>query len=366
MNARNVKLFVLTVVALSATAKAAQTGATAETLKKGPPPTVAVLGFESNLTQPDKAGRIIAEVLSARLAALDEIRVVERRDIEKILKEQKMSLTGLIPSDRAVKAGKLLGAQLLVTGRVTNIGSTLLVVCRVISSETSELKGFVLILPVKTSFGELVDKSGAKLAGSLPGFAKHLIPPARRGPGDVAMLKRLVAGKRAGRVAVVVPEQHLGPPALDPAVETELRMLLTKAGIPVVVVDPATVKEIAKGVKDAEAFARLRKQLGKTRYLIRGEAISEMGGRFEGLVVGLARVEIQVLDLKTARVLLAERYTARAPDLAEHLAAKTALQKAARAIARKVLPKLIEHFPPAARSDASREPPGTTTEAKGR
>ena len=48
--------------------------------------------------------------------------------------------------------------------------------------------------------------------------------------------------------------------------------------------------------------------------------------------------------------------TARAPDLSEHLAGKTALQKAGRILAMKMLPKLIREFPPVAKGKKQEQP----------
>ena len=89
-------------------------------------------------------------------------------------------------------------------------------------------------------------------------------------------------------------------------------------------------------------LARLSRLLAGTRYLICGEAFSERGGTIHGLVVGVGRVELQIIDLQTGKILIADRETGRAPDLSEHLAGKTALQKAGRKLAMRMLPKLIK------------------------
>jgi len=45
--------------------------------------------------------------------------VVERQELEKILKEQRLSMTGLLDSDKSARVGKLLGADVMVLGRGT-------------------------------------------------------------------------------------------------------------------------------------------------------------------------------------------------------------------------------------------------------
>lgn len=45
--------------------------------------------------------------------------VVERQELEKILKEQRLSMSGLLDSDKTARVGKLLGADVMVIGRGT-------------------------------------------------------------------------------------------------------------------------------------------------------------------------------------------------------------------------------------------------------
>lgn len=45
--------------------------------------------------------------------------VVERQELEKILKEQRLSMTGLLDSDKSARVGRLLGADVMVLGRGT-------------------------------------------------------------------------------------------------------------------------------------------------------------------------------------------------------------------------------------------------------
>jgi len=307
-------------------------------------PTAAVLTFQSNLKEPQDSGQMMADILSARLCAVAGLTVVSREDIEKILNEQKLTLAGLVGPEQAVKVGKLLGAQLLVTGRVTVAGSAVYVICKVISSETGQMKGFFLTLPQNVTFEQLLEKTGTKLAGSLGGWAGELIPPEKRGPDPVDVLKKLLAGKAAPPLAVVIPEQHIGRAVLDPAVETEFKRLLTGAGILPVDVKRSVGPEVLRHRREAE---QLRPLLGPVRYLICGEAFSEHAGVVHGLTIGSARAEVEIIDLRTGKILLADRQTARSPDLSEHLAGKTALQKAGHEIAMRLLPKLFECFPAA-------------------
>lgn len=309
------------------------------------PVTVAILSFDSELKTPDNSGQLVADILSARLGATCDVTVVERQDIAKILAEQKLTLAGLVSADRAVQVGKLLGAKLLITGRISGTGNKVYAICKAMQTESGQVKGMYLALPQNISMDDLVDKIGDKLAESLPGWIQDLVPAADRGQDVVAALKKMLEGKSTPAIAVVVPEQHIGPRVIDPAVETEFKTVLTQAGATVSTLTPEVAREVAANLKDTAKTARL---LAGVRYLICGEAFSESAGTVQGLMVAGARAEIQVIDLETGKVLVADRATTRAPDLAEHLAGKTALQRAGRELAARMLPKLVEQFPPAA------------------
>jgi hypothetical protein len=75
---------------------------------------------------------------------------------------------------------------------------------------------------------------------------------------------------------------------------------------------------------------------------ITGEALSEFGMRKGNLVSCRARIEIKAREVASGKILLLDRQTSVAVDLAEHIAAKTALQNGADELAERVLPKLVQ------------------------
>jgi hypothetical protein len=64
-------------------------------------------------------GDEFSDAITHHLFKTGRVEVVERQELEKILKEQKLSMTGLLDSDKTVKVGKLLGADVIVIGRGT-------------------------------------------------------------------------------------------------------------------------------------------------------------------------------------------------------------------------------------------------------
>ena len=80
--------------------------------------TVAVFDFESKDEGVRDLGPKVATLLNANLSAEPQIITVERAELEKVLGEQELGLSGTVSPDTAAKVGHLTGAKVLVTGRV--------------------------------------------------------------------------------------------------------------------------------------------------------------------------------------------------------------------------------------------------------
>jgi len=108
-------------------------------------PVVAVLYFDNNSFGKDHGdydglGKGIADLLINDMASNASMRVVERDRIQSILQEQSLVQTKTIDPQTAVRLGKLLGAQYMITGGFMSDGKgTLLVTSRVISVETGAI-----------------------------------------------------------------------------------------------------------------------------------------------------------------------------------------------------------------------------------
>jgi TolB-like protein len=102
--------------------------------------TVAVVDFtdlEGNVTQLD---RFIAEEFSVALAGTGKgFRVIDRTHLKSIIKENKLSATGLIDSATARKLGKIAGVDALVTGTLTPFGDNVHLTVKVLDSDTADI-----------------------------------------------------------------------------------------------------------------------------------------------------------------------------------------------------------------------------------
>lgn len=83
---------------------------------------IAVLGFENNSSGHifgDRLGDAAADELTTQLVKSGAFTVIERRQIQSILSEQSLGMSGAVDAATAAKVGKLLGAQLVVVGSIT-------------------------------------------------------------------------------------------------------------------------------------------------------------------------------------------------------------------------------------------------------
>ena len=85
-------------------------------------PTVAVLdlnAFSVSLEDASAVGRGIAAMITTELSERPEVRIVDRQQIEEVLRRQQVSVgaTG-VADDAAMQIGRLLGAHYIVTGNV--------------------------------------------------------------------------------------------------------------------------------------------------------------------------------------------------------------------------------------------------------
>ena len=103
---------------------------------------VAVVDFtniEGNVTA---LGRFIAEEFSVALAESGkDFQVVDRTHLKSIIKEHKLSKTGLIDPDTARQLGKIAGVEALITGSLTPFGDSVRLVVKVLNTETAAIIG---------------------------------------------------------------------------------------------------------------------------------------------------------------------------------------------------------------------------------
>ena len=294
----------------------------AQQVEQSAPLPMAVFDFQATDRSLEKKGGEVATLLNARLSILPDVFLVERQEIDKILGEQEAGIAGAITADTAAKVGALVGAKVLVTGRVFESGDKVYVVAKVMSTETGRVYGELATAKDFGSIDPAIEELAGKIAQLTKKQAANLVAKVEEPAARVERLKKLVAGKTLPSVYVSVVEQHLARAVIDPAVQTEMMIVLKEVGFPVV-----TAEEAAK-LTDV--------------VVISGEAFSELGMRRGNLVSCRARVEITVKQTTTKKLLHVDRQTDVAIDIAEHVAAKKALENAALKLLDRIVPQLVK------------------------
>ncbi len=280
--------------------------------------TVAVFDFESNDESVRGLGPKVATLVNANLSADPQIITVERSELEKILSEQELGLSGSVNPESAAKVGNLTGAKVLVTGRVFPVENNLVLVAKIIGTETSRVYGEVVNGKPGADITDLSAELAKKIASDVTQKGDTLVAKVESRDERVAKIKKALEGKKLPVVSVKISEQHYGPHIIDPAAQTEISVILQQCGF-TLVDDNSTNKPTIE---------------------ISGEAFSAYGMRKGNLISCKSRIEIKARDLETGNILVVDRQTCVGVDIAEQTAAKTALENAADALAERVIPKL--------------------------
>jgi len=81
----------------------------------------------------------ISDSITVDIAKLDVLKVVERADLKKIIIEQQLSNSNLADPNYAIKVGKLLSAQLILTGDFILVGNELRINAKIINVERGNI-----------------------------------------------------------------------------------------------------------------------------------------------------------------------------------------------------------------------------------
>ncbi len=294
---------------------------------------VAIIDFESQAPGNDQLGTQLSDILTARLSIYDQFRLVERKKLEDLLKEHQLNLTGMVDTPDAVKAGKLIGAKIMIFGRAFAVDRDLYITAKIVGTETSQVKGVLAKGSLESNLSEIIDKLANDLTDGLNKWATTLLPKTDKFIDKVAVLKEQLKGKELPTVGIMISETHANRQAanVDPAAETEFKKIFKEVGFEII---EANKEQLLKWTKDFS--------LAGVDIVITGEGFSEFGTRINGLVSCSARLEVQSTNREDHKIISAERTTKRAVDLSEGIAAKTALQAAGRDLAIKTIEKIAE------------------------
>ncbi|MFT5905035.1 MAG: TolB-like protein [Cryomorphaceae bacterium] len=271
--------------------------------KAAQPLSAAVLNFEDGSNGLEGVGTSVAALLQVNLTVHSDAVLVERAQLDEILGEQELTLSGAVSASQAAKIGQLTGAEVLISGRVFAVQDRVHLVAKVISASTSRVFGATAAYDRGKPLDGAVEKLGKDVAKILKDKAADL----RGGPSiekrTLAAVKKMLEGHPKKRVYVHIPETIIRATVPDPAAQTEIARTFEAAGWTMV-----------ESEKDADL-------------VIRGEAFAETGVRRGNLWFTRARLEFKAFDSE-GKVLKTDRVVVGNVDLTQAVSAKGSLQKA--------------------------------------
>ena len=285
------------------------------------PLVVAILPFDAGNEDTREIAEQVPDLLTAYLAAAPGVMLVERAELDKILSEVELGMSGTVDPASAAQIGRLTGAQLLITGRGIPVQRDIVVVAKIIGVETGRVIGVNVSFSARGSVMEAVEQLASRVALKIAEQGHLLVPKPEPEEDLLARLQPLVEGRALPSVSVSIPEISLNRAVLDPAAETELSDILLSLGFELI--DPLNTNRMPD-------------------VRITGEAFSEFGVRKGNLVSSKGSVELKAVDRKAGTVLLISREVSVAVDIAPETAGKAALEKSATKLAERLVPVLAK------------------------
>lgn len=289
---------------------------------------VAVLDFQSSGEGAKDLAATLPDLLEPVLAESKALALVTRRELKQVQEEQKLDLAGLVASGKGAQVGNLIGAQVLVTGRVSKVDDEIVLTAKAIGAETGAFLPALVRAAATEARAALAEGLAKKVRAILEERAAELLPaPGAAAEEEKAVREKIAAmGVALPRVAVEVGEKHLSAPKeVDPAAETALLAVLPALGYPLAPAGGEREREwmskAAAGEPTFPAPATL-----KTDVVVVGEGFSEYGGRVGELVSCRARLEVRAYDSKTGKILATYAGSGAGADLSERFAGKKALE----------------------------------------
>ena len=132
---------------------------------------IAVLPFQTKGLGSEIGEINIVEQMMTTFYNLKRFKLFERSQLEKILEEQKLAMSGVIDASTAAEIGKGIGVDAIVLGSVTRAGSNIAIDVRLIDTETAEIITAQDEMSYKTSIAELrnmINRLANKIINDLP------------------------------------------------------------------------------------------------------------------------------------------------------------------------------------------------------
>ena len=216
-------------------------------------PVVAVLYFENGSFGKDRAdydalGKGIADILITDLANNPNVRIVERDRIQALLTEQNLIKEKTIDPQTAVRLGKIVGAQYMITGMfMSDSKGTLNLTSRVINVETSAITNAMRLPSKGDDVLGLINQLSTKLNTEMKLAA---IPTGQGNAGGAAPASAASASAPSPAAPAVA---HAAPQSKAAAAEPRATGQVAQASKPSRKMDVKTAMLYSKALEEEDA-----------------------------------------------------------------------------------------------------------------
>lgn len=171
---------------------------------------IAVIEFTDLNKKVTDFGRFLSEKLITKLFLTGSFHVIERNQLEKVMSEHKLNLSGTVDPASAKKLGKILGVDAIATGTIADIGQSLDVNARLIDTETARIFAVASVsIPKDSAVLRLM--GGEDSSSRTQGEAKEVSFEGRRVVAKDTKLE-VVSGKieKDGKIVLNLLQTNLG------------------------------------------------------------------------------------------------------------------------------------------------------------
>jgi hypothetical protein len=282
------------------------------------PITVGILKFESHFIM---LGKDTTSLLTAHLSADPRFSFVDRGQLQQVLGEEALGASGIISPDSAARIGQLTGANVLVSGRVLkDKNDNVTILAGIIGTENGRMFSETEEGP-RTNLETMTLELSKKIAQTIAGQSANLLASAatEREERISQIIAKIKGGKRPA-VSIKIDEQLPDGAGTFQTTETELGVLLQKAGFTVV---------------DEKSDV-------KPDIIVTGEAIAATTAKNGSFFSSHATLEIKAQERTTGKILSFDRQENVVADIGEQMAARKALENATDDLAERLLPLLAK------------------------
>jgi len=132
---------------------------------------IAVLPFQNSGLGTEMGEINVVEQMMTTFFNLNRFKLFERTQLEKILEEQKLGMSGVLDASTAAEIGKGIGVDAMVLGTVTRSGSHIAIDARLIDTETAAIITAQDEMSTRTSIQDLknmINRLAIKISKDLP------------------------------------------------------------------------------------------------------------------------------------------------------------------------------------------------------